>query len=113
VDIKGVISTKSFYLRKEQGNKYLTSTMDSDNLHERLQGLTDSGDYFIVLPGSLGTAMELMLVWNLYYINNHFPAKKDPVKKIFAFRGLLSKYMDCLTFEKIHGKRFASLFQRS
>src|SRR3989338_9211122 len=87
VDVKGVISSKTFYKRTEQGNKYLTSTQDTDNLYERIKGLTDSGHYLVVLPGSLGTAGELMIAWNLYYINKHFPASEAPVKKIFVFRG--------------------------
>ncbi|EFC37762.1 predicted protein [Naegleria gruberi] len=87
VDVKGVISSKTFYKRTEQGNKYLTTTQDTNDLYGRIKGLTDSGSYIVVLPGSLGTAAELMIAWNLYYINEHFPATEDPVKKIFVFRG--------------------------
>ncbi|KAG2379547.1 hypothetical protein C9374_006664 [Naegleria lovaniensis] len=103
IDIKGVISSKTFYKRHEQGNKYLRTTVDADNLHERIKGLTDSGNYFVVLPGSLGTAAELLIVWNLYYINSVFPASVEPVRKIFVFRDPWEKIINFIGDElKVH-----------
>ncbi|KAL9648445.1 hypothetical protein ABK040_014065 [Willaertia magna] len=85
VEIKGVISSDVFWKRKEQGNKYLTSVQDTTNLTNRLQGLIDNAKHFVVLPGNLGTGLELMLVWNLFYIQKlFFPESK--IKKVYIFK---------------------------
>jgi predicted Rossmann-fold nucleotide-binding protein len=83
--IEGAICSPLFVTRKEQGNKFLTNTIDSPHLTDRLKNLIDQSDAFIVLPGKLGTCLELLLVWNVAYIEALFlPGSKR--KPVYVFR---------------------------
>lgn len=93
VEIEGVICSRLFPLRPKRGNAYLTRITDPPSLVSRLQHLVEEGDtrFFVVLPGSLGTAMELMLVWNLLYIeqlspNSQHGENSSRRHQLFAFR---------------------------
>ncbi len=88
VEISGIICSPLFVTRKEQGNRYLTKIIDSQNLIHRLQLLVESSQCFIALPGSLGTATEMMLVWNVLYCNYLFLKEQNAHQhiKLIAFR---------------------------
>jgi predicted Rossmann-fold nucleotide-binding protein len=94
--IEGAICSPLFVTRKEQGNRFLTNIIDTPHLTDRLKALIDQSDAFIVLPGKLGTALELMLVWNISYIEGIFTP--DSVRKqIFAFREPWERIVQVMT----------------
>lgn len=49
--------------RYAQPNPYLTRQEDTPDLLQRLARLAALGDFYVVLPGSTGTLLELCLVW--------------------------------------------------
>lgn len=55
-------------------NPYLSVEEPTPDLFERLRVLTEEPDGFLVLPGGIGTAAELFLVWNLLWMKLRKPA---------------------------------------
>ncbi len=94
--IEGAICSPLFVTRKEQGNRFLTNIIDTPHLTDRLKALIDQSNAFIVLPGKLGTALELMLVWNISYIEGIF-TPGSARKQIFAFREPWEKIVQVMT----------------
>ena len=58
-----------FANRIEDGNVHLASydkaIRYSCDLLERITGLVEMSEYFLIFPGTVGTVTELMVVWNL------------------------------------------------
>ena len=54
---------KSFKTTK--GNKYLSETIECDNIYNRLENLIEGSDLFIVQRGSYGTLSELFLTLDI------------------------------------------------
>lgn len=50
-------------------NPYLTHEIETPGLTSRLEALTSRASGAVVLPGSIGTAAELILAWNLNHIS--------------------------------------------
>jgi uncharacterized protein (TIGR00730 family) len=50
---------------KRSPNPYLTETINTNDLLERITALMRLADAYIVLDGNIGTMAELMLSWNL------------------------------------------------
>lgn len=59
-----------------QANPYLDEEINTTTLFERLEKLITLGDAFIVLPGGMGTLLEMAMVWNLAKIG---PAAGKPI----------------------------------
>ncbi len=55
-------------------NPYLSVEEATPDLFERLRVLTEEPDGFLALPGGIGTAAEIFLVWNLLYMKLRDPA---------------------------------------
>lgn len=60
-------------------NEHVTAETRSRSLIERIDELTGSTDGAIVLWGSLGTAAELLVAWNLAYVAPHSGLAPKPV----------------------------------
>jgi uncharacterized protein (TIGR00725 family) len=60
-------------------NEHVTAETRSRSLIERIDELTGSTDGAIVLWGSLGTAAELLVAWNLAYVAPHSGLVPKPV----------------------------------
>jgi uncharacterized protein (TIGR00730 family) len=60
--------------RDRTPNPYLSVDQPTPDLLERLRVLTEEPDGFVVLPGSIGTAAELFLLWNLLWMKLRPPA---------------------------------------
>jgi len=60
--------------RGRRPNAYLSVEQPTPDLFERLRVLTEEPDGFLVLPGGIGTAVELFLVWNLMWVGARRPA---------------------------------------
>jgi predicted Rossmann-fold nucleotide-binding protein len=48
---------------KSPCNPYVGETIMTDNLFDRMRGLVERGDAYIVMPGLTGTLAELAVVW--------------------------------------------------
>jgi uncharacterized protein (TIGR00725 family) len=63
----GVVAPELF-TRRSGANPYVTRQIEAKTLTDRIGILTDLADGAIVLPGSIGTAAELVIAWNLNHI---------------------------------------------
>jgi uncharacterized protein (TIGR00725 family) len=64
VDVVGVLVPALFRARDPAGNAFLTAAVAADTLLGRIDTLIASGGAFIALPGTLGTLLEVVAVWN-------------------------------------------------
>ena len=90
---QGVIVSSTFTSRPK-GNQYLSNVIDTSCLSERLGVLTDKNDVklYIVLPGTLGTLTELVLVMCKMYIGEIDKSKV----KMFVWRNPFESVIDNL-----------------
>lgn len=72
-----VIGVTCRAFKSTKGNAYVTETVVTDNLDERVKTLIDMADAYVVLPGATGTLLELASVWELK--NKKFMAFEKPV----------------------------------
>lgn len=63
----GVIAPRLFPDRPG-ANRYVTELIEADDLVGRIGVMMGRADAIITLPGSIGTAAELVIAWNLNYI---------------------------------------------
>ncbi|MEA2023960.1 MAG: LOG family protein [Actinomycetota bacterium] len=61
------------------GNAHLTEETRTASLLERIHEMVDLSVASIALPGSLGTATELLVAWNLAYVVRFTGATPKPV----------------------------------
>ena len=61
------------------GNEHLTEEMRAATLLERIHEMVEVSVASIALPGSLGTATELLVAWNLAYVARFANAVPKPV----------------------------------
>jgi len=61
------------------GNPHLTEETRTASLLERILEMVDLSIASIALPGSLGTATELLVAWNLAYVARFANSKPKPV----------------------------------
>jgi len=108
-NVEGVIVTSLFKARDTTGNPYLTQVTDTASLLDRIQYIIQNCDYFIVMPGTLGTLTELTIAWNiaaLADLGQYRPPKiyayRTPWEKtllpIAASLNLPKNHMDCIQF---------------
>lgn len=87
-DVTGILVPSQFPHRKLVGNQYLTKSIDSLNLCNRLHLLTANSRYFVLLPGTMGSLTELLIIWSLALLNPPHMAKpliicmRDPWEKM-------------------------------
>ena len=83
----GVLAPSVFANRIEDGNVHLASydkaIRYSCDLLERITGLVEMSEYFLIFPGTVGTVTELMVVWNLASCR---AMRNLPKQRIFLFR---------------------------
>jgi len=73
----GIIAP-SLFPGRSGANPYVTDLIESRSLTDRIGKMVDIGQGAIALPGSIGTATELLVAWNLNHIarrngGSHFP----------------------------------------
>ena len=56
------------FLGRKGGNQYLNNEIESTSLSERIGNLIKYSHITIVLPGTIGTMTELLVVWNQEFI---------------------------------------------
>lgn len=86
-DAIGVIVPKLFPHRAD-GNAYLSSIVKTDSLLRRIEAMIDASDYFVIMPGTLGTLTELCVIWNIAMLSSQLPATDPPRARplIFCYR---------------------------
>ena len=62
------VTTPELFTTRSGANRYVSREIKAKTLAERIGILTDLADGVIVLPGSIGTAAELVIAWNLNHI---------------------------------------------
>jgi uncharacterized protein (TIGR00730 family) len=66
------------------GNEHLTEETRTATLLERIHEMVEVSIASIALPGSLGTATELLVAWNLAYVARFTDATPKPVVAVGA-----------------------------
>jgi hypothetical protein len=62
------VTAPGMFPSRSGANRYVTEERATDGLTQRIQELIGSAVAVIALPGSLGTATELLVVWNQAYV---------------------------------------------
>ncbi|KAG5466773.1 hypothetical protein LSCM1_00950 [Leishmania martiniquensis] len=82
VEVVGIVVSELFPDRQIEGNRYLTKLLDSTSLLHRIEQLTTSSRYFIILPGTIGTLQEMVTIW----VQKIVHPRELPMPVIVAFR---------------------------
>ena len=75
------VTAPTVFPNRSGGNDHLTEEVAASSLVDRIGTLLDASDASIALWGSLGTATELLVAWNLAYVA---PLADAPAKPIAA-----------------------------
>jgi hypothetical protein len=77
-DVIGV-TVPSVFPDRPGGNPHLTHETRTASLVERIRELAETTAAAIALPGSLGTATELLAAWNLAYVTRFGETEPKPI----------------------------------
>ncbi len=73
------VTVPSVFIDRDGGNPHLTEETRAESLLERIHELAEGSSASIALPGSLGTATELLAAWNLAYVTRYGNSEPKPV----------------------------------
>lgn len=73
------VTVPSIFQHRDGGNPHLTHETRTASLLERIHELAETTAASITLPGSLGTATELLAAWNLAYVTRFGDGSPKPV----------------------------------
>lgn len=62
------VTAPTLFAQRPGANPYVTHEIEAITLTERIGVLTTIADGAIVMPGSIGTAAEMLIAWNLNHI---------------------------------------------
>ena len=62
-----------------ESNPYMTSSINANNMFDRLNMLLGKTDIIVALPGYLGTLNEIIMAVTMNYITDENQRKKKPV----------------------------------
>jgi predicted Rossmann-fold nucleotide-binding protein len=77
VEVVGV-TAPSLFAQRSGANPHVTHEIETAGLTDRIGALTGIADGAIVLPGSIGTAAELVIAWNLNDIGRRNGGSRFP-----------------------------------
>lgn len=86
---------------RSAGNPHLTEQVISEDLYERLRLLIETGDAYLVMPGSTGTLVELAMVWEM--MNKNF----GPPRPLICVGDFWRPVVELLAAESSFDPRFA------
>jgi len=72
------VTAPGLFQDRPGANRYVTEEIEARSLSERIGILTDLASGVIALPGSIGTAAELVIAWNINYISRRANAIRLP-----------------------------------
>jgi uncharacterized protein (TIGR00730 family) len=90
--VVGILVPGQFPDRALAGNAFLTEEVNAPNMPRRIEMLTARSRYYVILPGTLGTLMELAMIWGQSLL--HHPSLAKPV--LVAFRDPWAKVVAAL-----------------
>jgi uncharacterized protein (TIGR00730 family) len=64
------VTVPDLFTDRSGPNRFVSEEIRSQSLGDRIQRLLDLGDHWVALPGSIGTAAELVIAWNHAYISD-------------------------------------------
>lgn len=62
------VTAPSLFPGRTGANPYVTEVIEAEDLLSRIGTMIDRASGVIALPGSIGTAAELLIVWNSNYV---------------------------------------------
>jgi len=101
--VEGVVCPS---IRPRNSNFPFTTLTKATHLYQRLQIFNERANVHIFLPGSVDTASELMVSWNVAIANN---ANNRPSAPVFAFRRPWEAIIQALCGGLKIGANFANL----
>jgi uncharacterized protein (TIGR00725 family) len=78
------VTAPDLFTGRSGANPFVTREMPAKTLTERIGVLTDLADGAMVLPGSIGTAAELVIAWNLNHITRRNGGGRFPTVTVGA-----------------------------
>ncbi len=88
------VTAPSLFPGRPGGNSFLTEEIQAEGLLARIDTMWEMACAAIVMPGSIGTLAELVIVWNDVYLAERREAAPKP---IVAFRSAWDGIVDRLT----------------
>jgi len=73
------VTAPAVFPKRAGGNAYLTSEIEAATLLQRIERMVEGTVASIALPGSIGTATELLIAWNLAFVAPFSDAGPKPV----------------------------------
>lgn len=73
------VTAPTVFPRRSGANQYVAEEIPAPSLIERIGILIDGSDGSIALPGSLGTMTELLVAWNLAYVDAGAEGRSKPI----------------------------------
>ncbi len=73
------VTAPSVFPQRTGGNPHLTEETRAESLLTRIEELAHRTDAVIALPGSLGTATELLAAWNLAFVTRFGASEPKPI----------------------------------
>jgi predicted Rossmann-fold nucleotide-binding protein len=77
-DVIGVIAP-TIFPNRERHNPHVTKEIVVGTIAERIRRPIDLADAYVVVPGSLGTATELLVAWNDVFLSRHTGRPQKPL----------------------------------
>lgn len=62
------VTVPDLFARRSGANPHVTDEIEAQTLTERIGIITDRARGALVLPGSIGTAAELLIAWNINHV---------------------------------------------
>ena len=91
------VTAPSVFRGRDGANVHVTEELRAASLTERIHELIDLSDASITLHGSLGTATELMVAWNLAFVATLSDEQPHPVIAVGPrWRRLISELAEVL-----------------
>lgn len=72
------VTVPTLFPTRSGANPYVTREIEAKSLAERIGVLTNLANGVIVLPGSIGTAAELLVAWNLNHVGRRNGGRRLP-----------------------------------
>ena len=78
------VTAPSVFPGRAGANSWVQHEIEAEDLVRRIAVLTELGDGFIALPGSIGTLAELVTAWNLAFVAPFSAASFGPIATVGA-----------------------------
>jgi len=83
------VTVPDLFVDRPGPNRFVGEEIRAPSLGDRIQRLLDLGSHWVALPGSIGTAAELVIAWNHAYISDRTSQRSRlPIAVGAAWRSL-------------------------